>query len=115
MTLDVYSHAQDHTKEANLIEGYAWTQAANSQPRETFGTRGFTDADTDSSHPVAVVNQSFVKKFFPNEDPIGRHFGIADPKYAGAFEIVGIVADAKYRYRGRSSARSRPSVSVPVR
>src|SRR5271165_2796621 len=58
--------------------------------------RGFTDADTATSQLVAVVNQAFVKKFFPKEDPIGRHFGIFDQKYAGAFEIVGIVADAKY-------------------
>src|SRR5271167_3461107 len=58
--------------------------------------RGFTDADTATSQFVAVVNQSFVKKFFPKEDPIGHHFGIFDHKYAGAFEIVGIVADAKY-------------------
>jgi ABC-type antimicrobial peptide transport system permease subunit len=46
---------------------------------------------------VAVVNQAFVKKFFPNEDPIGRHFGIFEQKFAGAFEIIGIVADAKYQ------------------
>jgi predicted permease len=58
--------------------------------------RGFTDADTATSQMVAVVNQEFVKKFFPKEDPIGRHFGIFDVKYSGAFEIVGIVADAKY-------------------
>jgi predicted permease len=58
--------------------------------------RGFTDADTATSQFVAVVNQAFVQKFFPNEDPIGRHFGIFDQKYAGAFEIVGIVANAKY-------------------
>jgi len=58
--------------------------------------RGFTDADTANSQLVAVVNQAFVKKFFPNEDPIGRHFGVYDHKYAGAFEIVGIVANAKY-------------------
>jgi predicted permease len=58
--------------------------------------RGFTDADTATSQFVAVVNQTFVKKFFPNEDPIGHHFGIYEHKYAGAFEIVGIVADAKY-------------------
>jgi ABC-type lipoprotein release transport system permease subunit len=45
---------------------------------------------------VAVVNQAFVKKFFPKEDPIGRHFGVFDQKYSSAFEIVGIVADAKY-------------------
>ncbi len=58
--------------------------------------RGFTDGDTATSQLVAVVNQSFVKKWFPNEDPIGRHFGIFSHKYAGAFEIVGVVADAKY-------------------
>jgi predicted permease len=58
--------------------------------------RGFTDGDTATSRMVAVVNQAFVKKFFPKEDPIGRHFGVFDQKYAGAFEIVGVVADAKY-------------------
>jgi predicted permease len=58
--------------------------------------RGFTDSDTATSQMVAVVNQAFVKKFFPKEDPLGRHFGVFDLKYAGAFEIVGIVADAKY-------------------
>jgi predicted permease len=58
--------------------------------------RGFTDADTATSQLVAVVNQAFVKKFFPHEDPMGRHFGVFNQKYAGAFEIVGIVANAKY-------------------
>jgi predicted permease len=58
--------------------------------------RGFTDDDTATSQKVAVVNQAFVKKFFPKEDPIGRHFGVFDQKFAGSFEIVGIVADAKY-------------------
>ncbi len=58
--------------------------------------RGFTDQDTATSQMVAVVNQTFVKKFFPKEDPIGRHFGVFDQKYASNFEIIGIVADAKY-------------------
>ena len=58
--------------------------------------RGFTDQDTATSQMVAIVNQAFVKKFFPKEDPIGRHFGVFDQKYASNFEIVGIVADAKY-------------------
>lgn len=58
--------------------------------------RGFTDGDTATSQKVAVVNQAFVKKFFPKEDPIGRHFGVFDQKYSKSFEIVGIVADAKY-------------------
>jgi len=60
--------------------------------------RGFTEADTANSQLVAVVNQSFAKTYFPNEDPIGRHFGIYEERYAGAVEIVGIVADAKYSH-----------------
>jgi predicted permease len=58
--------------------------------------RGLREQDTATSRRVAVVNQAFVKKFFPKEDPIGRHFGNMDQKYAGDYEIVGIVADAKY-------------------
>jgi predicted permease len=58
--------------------------------------RGFTEQDTATSRMVAVVNQAFVKKFFPKEDPIGHHFGTFDQKYASDYEIVGIVADAKY-------------------
>lgn len=57
--------------------------------------RGITEQDTADSQPVAIVNQSFVKRFFPNEDPIGRHFGIDGMEYAGAFEIVGVFADFK--------------------
>jgi predicted permease len=58
--------------------------------------RDFTDQDTATSQMVAIVNQAFVKKFFPNEDPIGHHFGNNGQKFAGSYEIVGVVADAKY-------------------
>jgi macrolide transport system ATP-binding/permease protein len=43
----------------------------------------------------SVVNQAFVKKFFPNQDPIGQHFGIDFPQYSGSWEIVGVFADFK--------------------
>jgi predicted permease len=58
--------------------------------------RGITEHDTATSPFVAVVNQAFVKKVFPHEDPIGKHFGTIGPQYANNFEIVGVVADAKY-------------------
>ncbi|HZR57112.1 MAG TPA: hypothetical protein VFA74_09595 [Terriglobales bacterium] len=57
---------------------------------------GITEQDTATSRLIAVVNQSFVKKFFPNEDPIGKHFGTFNQEYSSSYEIVGIVADAKY-------------------
>ncbi len=58
--------------------------------------RGIGPQDTASSTPVAVVNQTFVKKFFPTGDPIGAHFGLDGVKSSGEIEIVGVVSDVKY-------------------
>jgi predicted permease len=58
--------------------------------------RDFAESDSSASRPVAIVNKSFVRKYFPNEDPIGKHFGMDNSRYAGTFEIVGIARDAKY-------------------
>jgi len=57
--------------------------------------RNFSEQDTASTPLVALVNQAFVKRFYPNENPIGKHFGIDDPKYSGSFEIVGVFKDFK--------------------
>ncbi len=69
---------------------------------ETLGTRllrgrPITEQDTPTSQQVAVVNEAFVRKFFPKEDPLGKHFGMGDVKNSGDFEIVGVVEDAKYQ------------------
>jgi predicted permease len=69
---------------------------------ETVGTRvlqgrPITDQDTATSQRVAVVNQSFAKKFFKDESAIGKHFGDLGAKYAGNFEIVGVTEDTQYR------------------
>jgi macrolide transport system ATP-binding/permease protein len=59
--------------------------------------RGIVQQDTASSPTVAVVNQAFVKKFFPaGGDPIGVHFGVDGVKSSGEIEIVGVVSDVKY-------------------
>ena len=57
--------------------------------------RGITEQDTASSPQVAIVNQAFVKRFFPDKDPVGQHFGIDFPQYSGSFEIVGVFHDFK--------------------
>jgi len=57
--------------------------------------RGFTEQDTATSPQVVVVNQTFAKQFFPNQDSVGQHFGIDMPQYSGSWEIVGVFADFK--------------------
>src|ERR1700677_713414 len=59
--------------------------------------RGIGVQDTSTAPTIAVVNQSFVKKFFkPGENPIGAHFGSPGPTSTGDFEIVGVVEDTAY-------------------
>ena len=57
--------------------------------------RNFSAQDSQTSTPVVLVNQSFARYFFPNQDPIGKHFGLVSPKNSGAFEIAGVFADFK--------------------
>src|SRR5262249_4462262 len=37
--------------------------------------RGISEQDTAASRRVAVINEAFARKFFRNEDPLGKHFG----------------------------------------
>jgi predicted permease len=54
------------------------------------------NAHDDARAPhVAVVNQTFARKFFHEDNPVGKRFGISRNK-PGDIEIVGIVRDAKY-------------------
>ncbi len=57
--------------------------------------RNFSAQDTSSSQQVVVVNQAFAKQFFPNQDAVGKHFGLGTPQYSGTFEIAGVFADFK--------------------
>jgi putative ABC transport system permease protein len=58
--------------------------------------RTITERDNAAARPVAVVNQAFVKRFFPGENPLGRRFGTGKIKYAGTYEIVGVLNDVRY-------------------
>ena len=58
--------------------------------------REFTEADNATSRQVAIVNQLFVRRYFPSVDPLGRVFGFSSPANSKDFEIVGVVRDAKY-------------------
>jgi predicted permease len=56
--------------------------------------RAFTDADSESAARVAVVNESFVRKFHLEDGAIGKRVSIDDKP--SDIEIVGVIADAKY-------------------
>jgi len=79
--------------------------------------RKFTPQD-DQDHPgVALVNESFVKHYFPNENPLGRRMNPSPPgriwnnQRFTSFEIVGIVRDVKF---GGLEAPSEPAYYLPA-
>jgi putative ABC transport system permease protein len=57
--------------------------------------RDFTERDDEKASPVALVNETFVRRFWPGEDPLGRRFRLGGPA-APLMEVVGVVGDGKY-------------------
>jgi len=96
---------------AITVEGYRGARGELMKPHfdavspgyfETMGVqvlagRKFTIGDNAASPRVAMVNASFVKKYFGNGLALGRHIGIgADPGTPTDIEIVGVVNDSRY-------------------
>src|SRR5262245_19675227 len=61
------------------------------------GGRDFDAGDAANAGAVAIVNQSFVRKYFPNGDALGRTFALPAAYKAPRMAIVGVVEDARYR------------------
>jgi putative ABC transport system permease protein len=65
--------------------------------------RSFTEAEVNEAHKLAVVNQTFVRKYLANKNPIGQRIHLLelesfpDPVHDAWFEIVGVATDAKNR------------------
>jgi predicted permease len=60
--------------------------------------RPFSASDTATSAPVAVVNETFVRKFFPGRDPVGSQIWIevAEGTPITKVNVIGVARDTKY-------------------
>jgi putative ABC transport system permease protein len=76
--------------------------------------RDFNERDNKQAPAVIIVNQAFARKFFPNEDPIGKRIkpGIStDTDKPAMREIVGVVSDVRNR---NLSSELRPGYFLPA-
>jgi putative ABC transport system permease protein len=55
--------------------------------------REFTDADSAESPKVVIVNETFARRFWPNQNPLGRHVIVG--RWPDPAEVIGIAADVR--------------------
>ena len=78
--------------------------------------RMFDEREIQTRQPVALVSQSFVARYFPGQDAIGREFRIPrvkEPPVGAAsdrFQIVGVATSTRSRYVAMEAA---PEVYIP--
>jgi predicted permease len=110
--LAAYTPFIDNWGELIVPEGHGMPQIENNDSNsswdrvspgylETMGHsllrgRTITEQDAGPSQNVAVVNETFARRFFKGQDAIGKHFGLDLPENNTMFEIVGILRDSKY-------------------
>jgi putative ABC transport system permease protein len=73
--------------------------------------RAFSDRDVENSPMVAVVDEAFARRHFPNDDAIGRGIDIGNGT-DGFYEIVGVVGDV---HHGGLDAAPNPTMYVPFK
>src|SRR5262249_15296660 len=59
--------------------------------------RDFGHSDTTTTPPVAIINQTAARRFWPGQSVIGRRVIVGRPPSDQARVVVGIVKDSKYR------------------
>jgi putative ABC transport system permease protein len=69
--------------------------------------RDFTTRDNDRSPGVVIINESLARRYWPNENPLGKRITVAKD---GLREIVGVVKDTQ---QGEWAATARPEVYLP--
>lgn len=104
-------------------EGYTWQPHESMETPEIFvgpdylhamqislvAGRDFTQQDTETSWPVAIVNQSFVDRYWPKQDPLGKRIvtDISDK----TFVVVGITRNS---YFAELNSEPGPLLYLPV-
>ncbi len=69
--------------------------------------RDVSDGDTQTTQPVAVVSESFVDRYWPGQDPLGRRFNFAFKDRT----IVGVVGNV--RVQGAGEPKRAAGLSAP--
>jgi len=71
--------------------------------------RDFTDADSGQSPKVVIINEAMARRYWPNENPVGKHIAVGRQSPA---EIIGVAADLK---NNGLAVDAQPQLYLPFR
>lgn len=114
MTIDIQGKLSEENRRAQVLTASDSYFATLHIP--LLEGRGISEQDFKLARNVAVIDRSFVGKYFPSEDPLGRQItvkGMANPPYSvksPSFEIVGVAGEV--RSNGFDQP-SQPALYVP--
>src|SRR5262245_46307113 len=72
--------------------------------------REFGPSDTTTAPQVVIINETAARRFWPDQNPVGRRLTLGRAPDEEVREIVGVVKDSKYR---RLNEEARPAIYVP--
>lgn len=86
-----YAEDRDYPSTRTVVVSPSALEALGVELRQG---RAFTEQDVDGALPVAIVNDEFVRRFFPGDDPIGRRIRLGERESTAEWlTIVGVVPD----------------------
>jgi len=71
--------------------------------------RMFTRADRQGAPKVVLISETAARKFWPNEDPVGKPVGVGQGGFGDRAEVIGIVGGVRY---GQAEEAPRPDVYI---
>jgi putative ABC transport system permease protein len=109
LTLDysyssIYVEGQSITGSTNLPSAVPNTISPHYFRTMEIALRGrdFTERDDQEESRVAIVNETFARRFFPGQEAIGRRFNFSGPDKP-YWEVIGVAADGKYNSLGEDA------------
>src|SRR5262249_26547552 len=82
--------------------------------------RDFKEGDTAHTQPVAIINQTAARRFFREDNPVGKYYSPEGPLFdlqQREFLVIGVVKDAKYLFLREDSRATAyyPVAQLPIR
>ncbi len=109
----IYAEGQPFTRASDLPTvqyGLVWPRYFETMGIPLLEGRDFTMQEDKEESRVVIVNETFARRFWPGQNPIGKRLSRGGPDNP-RFEVVGVVKDGKYWTLGEDP---QPFVYYPI-